>query len=400
MNPEDIYAALLEPAGMAEPYPLYAALRAYGPVIAAGEELVLIPGYDTVNSVLRDPEFRVDDAEVLERGFPGWQDHPALSARNLLGTNGADHRRVRAMLAPYFTHRRVQEFGPAIATITDQLLDSLAEHAAGGHPVDFMREFAYALPVTVICELMGVPSAQRDTFRPLARSLTAILEPEIDEATLAEGDAAAVTLNDLFTELVADRLARPRDDLISELAALAGSGDVQLSHEELIGNLALLLIAGFECSTSMLGNGLSIVFADRGLGDGLRSGSVDPAGFVEEVLRYEAPVQETGRRRRSPGEISGVHVTSDDEIILLLGAANRDPRRFAEPDAFRPERTDGGSLSFGAGLHFCLGAALARSEGTIAFLRLLRRFPELGPAGEPERRPGIVRTFDRMPVSL
>lgn len=401
MEPEEIYAALSEPGSMADPYPFYAQLHARGTVMAAGPELILVPGYDLVNSVLRDPEYGVDDAEVMERGFPEWREHPALTPRNLLGINDPDHRRIRALFAPYFTHRRVQALEPVIAATTDQLLDVMAERGADGSPVDFVSEFAYTMPVNVICDVMGVPSSDREIFRSQARKLTAILELEIDEATLAEGDAAAVALNALFTELVADRLAHPRDDLTSELTSLAQSGESKLSHEELIANLALLLIAGFECSTSMLSNGLNILFQLGDICEDLRAGTLHPAAFVEEVLRYEAPVQETGRRRRSPGAINGVPVTIDDEVVLLIGAANRDPRRFADPDVFRPGRNEGIALSFGAGAHFCLGAALARLEGLIAFPRLLNRFGEITPAGQAERRPGAtIRTFERMPITV
>jgi len=401
VEPEAIYEALLEPGGIEDPYPLYAALHQHGPAVAAGPGLVLVPGYAAVHAILRDPDFGVDDAEVFDRGYPEWRDHPAFYTHGLLGLNGADHARIRGLLAPPFAHRRVRPLEPAISRLTDQLLDAMAELGAGGGPVDFMQEFAYALPMAVICELIGVPDCDTSTLRQLARSLTAILEPEIDDDVLAEGDAAAVTLAEMLTELAADRLARPRDDLISDLAAAASSEDGRISHSELIQNLILLLVAGFECSAGLLGNGLRIIFSHPEAGRALRSGAVTPAAFVEEALRYDGPVQDTGRRKRSPGEVHGVAVDTDDELVLLIGAANRDPRRFADPDAFWPGRTDGGSLSFGGGPHFCLGAALARMEGTVAFPRLLRRFPGITNAGEPERRPGVTfRGFERMPVSL
>jgi cytochrome P450 len=401
VEPEAIYAALLEADGMEDPYPLYAALHEHGSIMVAEPGLVLIPGYEVVRSVLADPEFGVDDAEVFDRGFPDWRDHPALDAQNLLSLNGADHGRIRALLAGRFTRRRVQALEPVVGALIDELLEVMADRGADGSPVDFMADFAYALPVAVICELLGVPDWDAGALRALGRSLTAVLEPEIDDDVLAEGDAAAVTLAGMFAEVTADRRARPRDDLISELVAVADSPDAPISRSELIQNLILLLIAGFECSASLFGSGLRIVLTGQEAGDSLRSGSVAPDAFVEEVLRYESPVQDTGRRRRSPGEISGVAIETDDELVLLLGAANRDPRRFADPDAFRPHRTDSGSLSFGAGPHFCLGATLARLEATMAFPRLLRRFPALAAAGQPQRRPGATsRTFARMPVRI
>ncbi len=401
MDPQEIFMALLGPDGMADPYPLYAALHEHGEVIQAGTGFVLVPGYESASAVLRDPEYRVDDAESFDQAFPGWRDHPALSADGLLNLNGQEHTRLRGLMARQFTHRRVQALEPAITRLTDALLDALAEDGAGGRPVDFMQDFAFALPVAVICELIGVPDWDTGQLRPLARSLTAVLEPLAGQAALSQGDAAAVTLAGMFDELTARRRASPRDDLVSELVAAADSPAARISQSELVENLILLLVAGFETTTNLLGNGLQVVLSDPAAGDDLRSGVVPPAAFVEEVLRYDSPVQQTGRRRRSSGELAGVPVGGGEQLVVMLGAANRDPRRFTQPEVFRPGRSEGGPLSFGAGAHFCLGAALARLEGTIAFPRLLRRFPGLAAAGEPERRAGLTfRGFERLPVSL
>ena len=264
-----------------------------------------------------------------------------------------------------------------------------------------MQDFAFALPVAVICELIGVPDWDVGQLRPLARSLTAVLEPLADKALLVQADAAAVTLGQMFDELTAERRASPRGDLVTELVAAADSPGTRIGQRELVENLILLLVAGFETTTNLLGNGLQIVLSDPAAGDDVRSGAVPPAAFVEEVLRYDSPVQLTGRRRRSSGELAGVEVGPGEQLIVMLGAANRDPRRFARPGAFWPGRPGGGPLSFGAGAHFCLGAALARLEGAVAFPRLLRRFPGLASAGEPERRQGMTfRGFERLPVSL
>lgn len=400
MDPLAIFTALLGPDGMADPYPLYAALQEHGEVIAAGPGFVLVPGYRAANTVLRDADYRVEDAESLDRASPGWREHPSLSADGLLNLNGQEHARLRGLMIRQFTHRRVQALEPAIARLTDSLLGKLADGGAGGQPVDFMQDFAFALPVAVICELIGVPDWDLGQLRPLARSLTAILEPLADQGMLVQADAAAVTLGEMFDELTAERRASPRDDLVSELVAAADSPGTRIGQRELVENLILLLVAGFETTTNLLGNGLQIALSDPAAGDDLRSGAVPPAAFVEEVLRFDSPVQQTGRRRRGSGELAGVEV-GGEQLIVMLEAANRDPRRFTEPDSFRPGRPDGGPLSFGAGAHFCLGAALARLEGTVAFPRLLRRFPGLAAAGQPERRAGMTfRGFERLPVSL
>ena len=215
----------------------------------------------------------------------------------------------------------------------------------------------------------------------------------------ADADAAAVQLNDYFSDLAARRRAESRDDLMSALVAISDASDGRLSDSELLDNLTLLLVAGFETTANLLGNGLQMVLRDPSVGDAVRDGSVSAAAFVEEVLRFDSPVQLTSRRRKDATEIAGVPAAPNDEIILMLGAGNRDPRRFAEPTTFNPARPDGGPLSFGGGAHFCIGAALARLEAGVAFPRLLARFPELQTAGDPERKNGIVlRGYETLPV--
>ncbi|HEX2320875.1 MAG TPA: cytochrome P450 [Streptosporangiaceae bacterium] len=401
MNPEQIFLGLLGPQRMADPYPLYAALHEHGEVMAAGQGIVLVPSYEAANAVLRDPEYQVDDADYFDQALPGWRDHPALSTDSLLFLNAANHSRVRTLMTRQFTHRRVQALEPAIAALTDSLLDEMAGQGEGGEPVDFMQEFAFALPVAVIAELVGVQDWDREELKVLARKLTAVLEPMASEDDLAAADVAAVDMAGMFTALTADRRAAPRDDLASALASVAERDAGRLSETELVENLMLLLIAGFETTTNLLGNGMRILLDDQVTADGLRSGAVSAADFVEEVLRYDAPVQQTGRRRHNPGVLSGVDIPAGDQVVVMLAAANRDPRRFADPDFFRPGRPDAGPLSFGAGAHFCLGAALARLEGTVAFGKLLARFPGIAAAGDPERRKGLTfRGFEYLPVKL
>jgi cytochrome P450 len=401
VNPEQIFLGLLGPQRMADPYPLYAALHEHGEVMAAGQGIVLVPSYEAANAVLRDPEYQVDDADYFDQALPGWRDHPALSTDSLLFLNAANHSRVRTLMTRQFTHRRVQALEPAIAALTDSLLDEMAGQGEGGEPVDFMQEFAFALPVAVIAELVGVQDWDREELKVLARKLTAVLEPMASEDDLAAADVAAVDMAGMFTALTADRRAAPRDDLASALASVAERDAGRLSETELVENLMLLLIAGFETTTNLLGNGMRILLDDQVTADGLRSGAVSAADFVEEVLRYDAPVQQTGRRRHNPGVLSGVDIPAGDQVVVMLAAANRDPRRFADPDFFRPGRPDAGPLSFGAGAHFCLGAALARLEGTVAFGKLLARFPGIAAAGEPERRKGLTfRGFEYLPVKL
>jgi len=409
MDANVIFESLLTTEGRSDPYPLYAALHRLGgaavPLPLA--DAVIVHGYHAIDAVLRDPAFRVTDAARLDEVEPGWREHPSLAMQAILNLNPPDHSRIRAPMARAFTKRRVSGLAPSITRMTDDLLDLMAERGADGSPVEFMHDFAFQLPVTVICELLGIPQADRAGFRPLARDLAATVEVEVDAPVLQAADAAAVRLHEYLAALATERRTDPRDDLVSALVAISALGDTGagadavLSAEELIDNLSLLLVAGFETTTNLLGNGLRVILRQPAVGAAVRDGSVQVPAFVEEVLRYDSPVQLTSRRRAGPAEVAGVRVPSGAEVIILLGAGNRDPGRFPEPDSFDPRRPDGAPLSFGAGAHFCLGAALARLEGAIAFPRLLRRFPRLAAAGEPTRRTGLVlRGFETLPVTV
>src|SRR5215469_10906469 len=401
MDAVEIFTALGTPEGRANPYPLYAKLHELGEAVSPAAGAVIVVGYDAISAILRDPGFGVTDEDRLEQDFPGWRDNPVfVQAMDwLLNLNGPKHARIRSLIARTFTARRVAGLAPAIGKMADDLLDAMADRGADGSAVEFMHDFAYLLPVTVICELIGIPEADREGFRPLARDLAGVFE-FTDAEALPAINAAATELLDYFTALAAKRRASPRDDLLSELLAVSDSDSGRLTGAELLHNLTLLLVAGFETTTNLLGNGLHIVLHDRPAGAAVRDGAVPPPAFVEEALRFDSPVQLTSRIGYDT-EVGGVPVSAGAGVTTLLGAGNRDPRRFADPDRFDPMRPDRGPLSFGGGAHFCIGAALARLEGKVAFPRLLNRFPKIAAAGEPVRRDGFVlRGFDALPVTL
>lgn len=401
MDAVEIFTALGTPEGRANPYPHFAALHELGEVISLGPGAVAVVGYDAINSVLRDAGFRVSDEATLERGFPGWRENPVFvqAADWILNLNAPEHSRIRSLIARAFTARRVAGLEPAIARMADDLLDAMAERGADGSVLEFMHDFAYLLPVTVICELIGIPEADRESFRPIARDLAGVFELH-DPATLPAINAAAVELLAYFTGLAVERRANPRDDLITDLLAISDSDDGRLTDTELLNNLTLLLVAGFETTTNLLGNGLQVILQQPEAGAALRDGLVPASAFVEEVLRYDSPVQLTSRVGY-PTQLGSAMVAEGDEVMTIIGAGNRDPRKFSDPDKFDPLRGEGAPLSFGGGAHFCIGAALARLEGTVAFPRLLTRFPKITAAAEPVRRETfLLRGFDELPVTI
>ena len=401
MDAIEILTALGTSAGRADPYPLYAALHEIGDVVDVGPGGVMVVGYDAINLVLRDPGFRVSDESSFDQDFPAWRQNPAFvqGADWILNLNPPRHSRIRSLMARAFTARRIAGLEPAIARMANDLLDAMADRGADGGVVEFMHDFAYLLPITVICELIGIPEEDREGFRPVARDLAGIFELN-DIETLPSINAAAVELLAYFTGLAARRRASPGDDLLSDLLAVSDAEDGRLTDAELLHNLTLLLVAGFETTTNLLGNGLQIILQDPPAGEAVRDGSVPPAAFVQEVLRFDSPVQLTSRIGDGTS-VSGVPVSPGTGVVTLLGAGNRDPRRFTDPARFDPMRPDGGPLSFGGGAHFCIGAALARLEGAVAFPRLLGRFPKISAAAEPTRRDTLVlRGFDVLPVTV
>jgi cytochrome P450 len=399
----EIIGALMSEPGRTDPYPLYARARELGPLPCIQEGFYLTTSYAEANRVLRDPAFGQIDSDAP--GISEAMTHASIAhfRNSILEMNPPRHTRVRRLMSAAFTPRRTAGLESAIAAVVDSLAEDLAALGADGSPVDFMEHFAFRLPVSVICELIGVPAEDRPRFRPLAHALSASLELMQDFSGLGPADAAAEEVAEYFTKLIELRRAEPRDDLVSALVQHTDGPDGLMTDEELLGNLLLLLVAGFETTTSLLGSGLKILFERPALRAGLADGRLPVAGFVEEVLRYESPVQLTSRTVVQPGvELAGKRMPPGAEVMLLLGAANRDPERFVDPDTFDPMRADNQPLSFGAGAHFCLGAALARLEAAVAFPRLLTRLPAIAPGAEPPTRRDrlVLRGYDTLPVTV
>ncbi|MFI8080610.1 cytochrome P450 [Kitasatospora sp. NPDC086009] len=404
MDGASIIERLTADRGMADPYPLYARLHELGPAVPAGPGTVLVAGHAAANRVLRDPGFGLEDIELLAEANAEVARHSSVTllGRSILQRNAPDHARVRSLIASAFNARRVAALRPAVEAAVGRLVDAMAEQGADGSPVDFMDAFAFRLPVEVICELLGVPEPDRYRFRALAGDLTVALELVQDLAELAVADAAADELSGYFTALAAERLARPQGDLVSDLARIAVDAPERISGRELLANLVLLLVAGFETTTNLLGNGLSLLFRHPRAMAGLRTGALAPARFTDEVLRHDSPVQLTTRIALAAGlDVAGVPTPPGTVVLVLLAAANHDPARYHRPELFDPTRTDSQPLSFGGGAHFCLGSQLARLEAELAVPALLDRFQRLAPGGVPTRRDRLVlRGFDTLPVTI
>lgn len=398
-------SGLISEEGRRNPYRFYARLHELGEAVALGPAdryAAVVCGYDAVDRVLCDPSWRVPDAEYRDRSDPWWRDHPVV--HTLLtafpNVNGPDHARVRRLFGQVFTPRRLAALEPYIIRSTDRWLDRLAELGADGRPVDFMAGFAVALPADVIGELLGVPEPDRAWFPPRVRDFDAVLE--LGQRSLRElkaANTAALELSAYFTDLLASRRAHPRDDLISNLAGLDDPG--RLAEPELLASLIIMFNAGFRATSKMFGNGLALLIEHPDTLAALRADPSRAPAYVEEILRYEPPLHFAVRFAAQDTEIAGVPVAAGQPVLVLTGAANRDPRRFPDPDTFDPTRTDNRHLTFSAGPHYCLGAALGRLEGRLALPRLVSRFPVLAFAAEPgERRTLMLRGFDELPVRL
>lgn len=389
-------AALAEPDGRADPYPLYDRLRALGRAVVAPEGALIVTGYRDCSALLRDHRlYKAPERMLAASGYPDWQDRPSLRLRftSILTLNPPTHTRLRRLVSAAFTARRVEGLRPAVQRIVAEACEQIAGET------DFVAGFAFPLPVTVIGELLGIPAADRPMFQGLVRDWLAVLGALEwrNPRAVDRADAAASAIGGYLADLAAYRRVHPADDLISALAA-AEAAD-KLTPDELVTMAALLLGAGFEIP-GLLANGLVALLAHPGQARRLRTDAELAAPAVEELLRYDPSVHATGRTAPAGVDVAGLTTSEGQRVVALLGAANRDPQVFTEPDRLILDRDEQPSLSFGAGIHYCLGARLARLQAEIAFPALLSRFPRLALTSKPVYRdlaPGI-HVPTRLPV--
>ncbi|PJN36239.1 cytochrome P450 [Streptomyces sp. CB02959] len=380
---------------IADPYPYYAKLRAQGPVHRVrtpyGQEAWLVVGHEAVRAALADPRLGKDWSSANLQRVAG-DETPLFT--NMLDADPPHHTRLRKLVAKEFTSRRVEALRPRVQRITDELLDAML--AAPDGRADLIEALAFPLPMTVICELLGVPSMDRDAFRAWSHELVSPTSPEAAQQAVQEMSAYLTTLVEALRR-------EPGDGLLSDLVRTSDEDGDRLSHEEVIGTAFLLLVAGHETTVNLISNGvrallehpaqLAAVRADDGLVD----------NTVEEMLRYDGPVETaTWRCAAEPVELGGTVIPTGSAVLISLASASRDPERFAGADDFDITRDPRGHAAFGHGIHFCLGAPLARLEGRIALRSLLDRCPGLAldsAADAPAWRPGLLmRAMDRLPI--
>lgn len=379
-------ALLLEliatPEGRADPYPRYAALRERAPVHRSAFGIWTLTDYEDCQLLLRHPGVGKDFSSAmnslgLSDADREAQDRFRNDRSNMLVTDPPDHTRLRGLVTRAFTPRTVEKLRPRIVALVDELLDGFAPGET-----EVMDALAFPLPVTVIGDMLGVPAEDRPLLRPLVRSVTAILELAVSPEALAEAADADAKLGAYFADLVADRRAHPRDDLLTKLIEAEDKGD-QLTEHELISTVILLFAAGFETTTHLIGNGLLALLRNPGELARLRADRSLVRSGVEELLRYDSPVQIAARTTYEELVVAGQTIPSGNLVLAMLGAANRDPARFRDPEHLDVGRDEGAPMSFGGGIHFCLGAALARLEGQIVLDRLLDRFTTMELVGGP-----------------
>ncbi len=386
-----------QPEFHADPYPFYHRLRSEDPVHQSALGYWIVTRYHDVVTVLRDQRFGREDFGPMVASVYG-EDSQRVP-RPMVFRDPPAHTRLRALVGRAFTGRLVHAMRPRVQEIVDQLLDRVQHTRA----MDVIADLAYPLPVTVICEMLGVPATDINTLRQWTSDITRSLDAlglESDRDIVRRGRAARHALGEYFRGLLPARRSDPGQDLLSRLISAEDDGGDRLSEDELLATCVLLFIAGHETTVNLIGNGLLALLRHPGQWQLLRD---DPAlipGAVEELLRYDSPVQRTARVTRVDVEIGGKKIPRHSLVVAAIGAANRDPGQFADPDRLDVRRRECNHVAFGYGIHFCLGAPLARFEAEIAIATLLRRMPGAALTATPAqwRDSSTLRGLSALPV--
>ena len=387
-----------DPEFVADPYPQLAKLRELdGPIWHEESQLFLAAKYKDANQVLR--------TRTLGRIFSprepedAWESFNYLHSDSILDSEPPKHTRLRSLVMKAFNPKRIEELRPDVERITHRLLKNIEAKLEDQQSFDLIADFAEPLPVMVIAELLGFPESDEHLLRPWSQAIVKMYEPSPAEQEKAEARKSSDEFAAYVHGLMVERQKRPGSDLISELALVEEQGE-KLSARELIATCVLLLNAGHEASVNGFGNGMVAALRDQPQWQNLIA---DPRGMantaVDEFLRFDAPLHLFERTATEDTEVGGVLVPEGKKIAALLGSANRDGAVFENPDELDLSRSPNPHIGFGAGIHFCIGAPLARMEMTTSLPMLLERFPHLELEAEPVRRPTFVlRGYESVPV--
>jgi cytochrome P450 len=388
------------PSFLNDPYPAYAALRAQDPVHRSmALQAWIVTSYAEAEAVLRDPEtFSSDLSTATSQLGKALHQQRATSplghVYTVLNSDPPTHTRLRGLVNRAFTPRTVEALRAHIEAVAADLLTAIPPD----RPFDLMTALAQPLPVIVIAQLLGIPSGDRVRFKRWSDDIAATTRPMASQAAI-DGARRATTELIAYLEPVVTRLrAQPEEDLLSALVQVEDAGD-RLSHEELLAFAILLLVAGNETTTNLIGNAVQALLRHPSQLEALRAGPDLLPAAIEEALRFDGPVQALIRFARQSAVLAGREIQTGDTVMVLIGAANRDPSRFSQPEVFDIAVARERHLAFGLGPHFCLGAPLARLEAEVALRALLARYPELRSAGEPVRGGTFtLRGLDALPL--
>ena len=392
-----------------DPYAFYAAQRERGQIITGSSGVMIATSRQAVEQLFRDPRMghaplptkeQLREAGFLRRmlghdPFEGMI-HPLLPP-SIIVVDPPDHTRYRKLVSRAFTVRRAEEMRSRIEEITGELVKAMGKRP----DMDVMRDFASALPVIVIAEILGVPAEDQAKFRKWGYDVARTLDINLSYAETRDARDSLKALNSYFEGVFAERRLHPRADLVTALIEAEVDGD-RLSDDELMANVLILLVAGFETTVNLLGNGANLLLDRPELVAQLLSNPALWPEIVDEVLRFDSPVQFTSRYALADLEVAGQHIPAGTNVHLLIGCANRDPASFPDPDVFDIARHNArDNLAFASGIHFCPGAALAKIEGQVGLQALFETFPDLRKRGTSRRRGSpLLRGFDSLPVRV